>query len=290
MPIHADSIKTGAAPVDTEHLFGFVEGADIGNSGEREFVLDSSSRAGRASGSFAVTTSELEFKYTAFQNLRISAVAALGYYDLASVAGIEDARRAAVQSISFDGRLRVLDRAQAPFSLTLSVSPHWGFVDETSGVRTDHYGTEVELLADRELKRDQLVGAVNFLFANDRAHLLPSDGVQHESLAGAGTALAAQVVPGVWLGGEMRYLRDYSGSALNVFAGQALYVGPTLYARLGGNAFRVGIVELPDLGRNNQRTGSARSGELRTAPRQVATWVGILRRPRTRKEIKKMHE
>ena len=237
LPIHADSIKTGAAPVDTEHLFGFVEGADIGNSGEREFVLDSSSRAGRASGSFAVTTSELEFKYTAFQNLRISAVAALGYYDIASVAGIEDARRAAVQSISFDGRLRVLDRAQAPFGLTLSVSPHWGFVDETSGVRTDHYGTEVELLADRELKRDQLVGAVNFLFANDRAHLLPSDGVQHESLAGAGTALAAQVMRGVWLGGEMRYLRDYSGSALNVFAGQALYVGPTLYARLGGNAF-----------------------------------------------------
>src|SRR5262249_12325294 len=62
LPIHADSIKTGAAPVDTEHLFGFVEGADIGNCGEREFVLDSSSRAGRASGSFAVTTSELEFK------------------------------------------------------------------------------------------------------------------------------------------------------------------------------------------------------------------------------------
>ena len=117
------------------------------------------------------------------------------------------------------------------------MSPHWGFVDETSGARTDHYGTEVELLADRELKRDQLVGAVNFLFANDRAHLLPSDGVQHESLAGAGTALAAQVMPGLWLGGEMRYLRDYSGSALNVFAGQALYVGPTLYARLGGNAF-----------------------------------------------------
>jgi len=237
LPTHADSIKTGVTPVDTEHLFGFVEGADIGNSGEREFVLDSTSRAGRASGSFAVTTSELEFKYAAFQNLRISAVTALAYYDIASVAGIEDARRAAIQSISFDGRFRVLDRAHAPFGLTLSVSPHWGFVDETSGVRTGHYGTEVQLLADRELKRDHLVGAVNFQFANDRARLLPSDGVQHESLAGAGTALATRVMPGVWLGGEMRYLRDYSGSALNVFAGQALYVGPTLYVRLGGNAF-----------------------------------------------------
>jgi hypothetical protein len=54
---------------------------------------------------------------------------------------------------------------------------------------------------------------------------------------GAGAALAAQIMPGVWLGGEMRYLRDYSGSMLNVFAGQALYVGPTVYARLSRSAF-----------------------------------------------------
>ena len=31
--------------------------------------------------------------------------------------------------------------------------------------------------------------------------------------------------------------RDYSGAALNVFSGQAVYVGPTLYARLGRKAF-----------------------------------------------------
>jgi hypothetical protein len=52
-----------------------------------------------------------------------------------------------------------------------------------------------------------------------------------------GAALAAQVMPGLWLGGEARYLRDYGGAALNVFSGQAVYVGPTLYARLGRKAF-----------------------------------------------------
>jgi len=146
-------------------------------------------------------------------------------------------RRAAVQSLFFDTRFRLLDRAQAPFGLILSVSPHWGLVDETSGVRTNHHGTEVQLLADREIKPDRLVGAINLLFANDRARLLASDGIQHESLVGAGAALAARIMPGLWLGGETRYLRDYSGAALNAFSGQALYVGPTFYARLGGNAF-----------------------------------------------------
>jgi hypothetical protein len=60
-----------------------------------------------------------------------------------------------------------------------------------------------------------------------------SDGVDHESLLGAGASIGGQIMPGVWLGGEARYLRDYSGPALNTFSGQALYIGPTLYARLG---------------------------------------------------------
>ena len=69
------------------------------------------------------------------------------------------ARRAATQSLSFDARFRVLDRAEAPFGLTLSVAPHWRFVDEASSVRTDHSGAEVQLLADCEFKPDRLIGA-----------------------------------------------------------------------------------------------------------------------------------
>jgi len=236
-PARADGSESRAASVDTEHLFGFVEGADIGGQGDREFVIDSSLRAGRSTGSFADTASQLEFKYTAFESFRISGGATLAYYDVGGVTGIGDAGHGALQSLFFDARLRLLDRDRAPFGLTLSVSPHWGFVDETSGVNAGHYGTETQLLADYAFKPDWLVGAINLSFANDRTRLVASDGLQHESLLGAGAALAAQVMPGLWLGGEARYLRDYSGAALNVFAGQALYIGPTVYARLAGNTF-----------------------------------------------------
>jgi hypothetical protein len=236
-PIRADSSETRTAPVDTEHLFGFVEGADIGENGNRELVVDSTLRAGRNTGSFADTASALELKYTAFQNLRISAGAALAYYDITGVTGIGDAGHGALQSLFFDARFRLLDRDRAPFGLTISAAPHWGFIDETSGVQAAHYGIETQLLADYEFKPDRLVGAVNLLFANDRTRLIATDGVQHESLAGAGAALAAQIMPGLWLGGEARYLRDYSGVTLNAFSGQALYIGPTLYARFDGNAF-----------------------------------------------------
>jgi len=92
-------------------------------------------------------------------------------------------------------------------------------------------------IGSREKKGGEAFGAMNLSFANDRTRLVASDGLQHESLLGAGAALAAQVMPGLWLGGGARYLRDYSGAALNVFAGQALYIGPTVYARLAGNTF-----------------------------------------------------
>ncbi len=235
--VRADDAKTRTNELDTEHLFGFVEGADIGGRGETEFVIDSSLRAGKSGGSFADTASELELKYTAFENFRISTAATLAWYDIAGVTGISDIRRAAIQSFSSDARFRVLDRAQAPFGLTVSISPHWGLVDETSGVRAGHSGAEIQALADRELVPDRLVGAINLLFANDRARLLASDGVEHESLLGAGAAFAAQIRPGLWLGGEARYLRDYAGAALNVFSGQAVYAGPTVYMRFGRKAF-----------------------------------------------------
>jgi hypothetical protein len=236
-PIRADGSETRTAPVDTEHLFGFVEGADIGGKGERELVVDSTLRDGRSTGSFADAASEIELKYTAFQNFRISTAAVLAYYDITGITGIGDARHGAIQSLFFDARFRLLDLDRTPFGLTISVAPHWGFIDETSGVQAGHYGTETQLLADYAFKPDRLVGAINLLFTNDRTRLIASDGIEHESLVGTGAALAAQIVPGLWLGGEARYLRDYSGAALNVFSGQALYIGPTLYVRFDGGAF-----------------------------------------------------
>jgi hypothetical protein len=46
-----------------------------------------------------------------------------------------------------------------------------------------------------------------------------------------------QVVPNVFLGAEARSLRQYDGLGLNSFAGQALYIGPTLYATFGQGYF-----------------------------------------------------
>src|SRR5262245_48476071 len=59
------------AEIDTEHLFGFTEGTDIGTPGERELESDTIGRFRRRNGSYNAVESELEAKYTLSESLRI---------------------------------------------------------------------------------------------------------------------------------------------------------------------------------------------------------------------------
>jgi hypothetical protein len=55
---------------------------------------------------------------------------------------------------------------------------------------------------------------------------------ERSSRVGFSGALAFQAIPNVFLGAEVRYLRAYEGLALQHFRGEAVFVGPTLYAKL----------------------------------------------------------
>jgi hypothetical protein len=238
-PAHGDpgkrADKTGE--VDTEHMFGFTEGSDVGEAGEKELETDSTGRFGKIGGAYNNVATALEAKYSFSERFRLSALATVAYYDIAGVSGLDDRRRGALQSLSFDARYRLLDRERAPFGLTLSVEPHWGFADETSGAPADQQRAEFRLLADRELIPGRLFAALNVIYEPEQTRLRGSGETLRESTLGVSAALAMQVMPGVFIGAEARNLRHYDGLGLNGFAGQTLYVGPTLYATFGERYF-----------------------------------------------------
>jgi hypothetical protein len=223
------------AEVDTEHMFGFTEGSDIGEAGEKELEADSTGRFRRLGGSYNNVATALEAKYSL--RLRLSAVATVAYYHIAGADGLDDRRQGALQSVSFDARYRLFDREHAPFGLTLSVEPHWGFTDETSGAPADQYGAELRLLADRELIAGRLFAALNVSYEPEQTRLRASGEMLRDSTLGVAAALALQVMPSVFIGAEARNLRHYEGLGLNGFAGQALYIGPTFYATFGQGYF-----------------------------------------------------
>jgi hypothetical protein len=248
-PAFAGKVAANAADVDTEHLFGFTEGSDIGDAGEREVESDSTFRSGKTTGAFNDTASELEFKYTAFESFRISAAATLAYYDIGGVTGMDDRNQGSLQSLSFNARYRLLDHDRAPFGMTVSVEPHWGFVDETSGTVIRHFGWEGDFLFDRALVPDRLFGALNLHYDTDRSETVAGGGADQQPTLGIFLALAGQAMRGVWIGGEARYFRAYQGAGFEIFSGEALYLGPTLYMRLGERVWLSAVIDVQARGR-----------------------------------------
>jgi hypothetical protein len=226
------SIVARADAIDTEHLFGFTIGTDVGEVGEKEFESNTLSRLGKRAGSYSALSQSLSLEYTAVQNLRLEVSATGVYYDIVGVPGLDDRRQGAFDGLSFDMRYRILDRAHAPFGLMIDADPHWGRVDEVSGDPVDRYGVDLALVADKELVPNRIVAAFNLLYLPEIAHSRVTGIWSRQATIGVATALMAQIGPDLFVGTEARYLRSYEGLGFDNFAGHGFFVGPTIYANL----------------------------------------------------------
>lgn len=245
MPIDAKALRTAivclsallpngaqAEGIDTEHLFGFMIGSDVGNTGEREFQSQTTGSFSRAGGRYRALSQEFELEFVPAKDFRIEMGTAFTSHDINGVPDFDDRRQLAWQGVSVDFRYRFLDRDAAPFGLTFAVETHAERVDESTAAVVRNYGTALRLAFDRELVPDVAVAALNLIYQPDWTRSVGVDAAEQESTIGAAFAVMAQVRPNFFLGGEARYLRKYEGIALREFAGEALFVGPTAYFKL----------------------------------------------------------
>lgn len=216
-----------AEGVDTEHIFGFTMGSDIGQPGEIEIELENVAGFGKRSGSYATLATLAQVKYTVNDRLRIAPGVALGAQRIDAVPGYDDRRHLSFNGAGFEVRYKLIDREVAPFGLTLHAQPGWSRVDEGSGMRIEHYGAEFAALFDRELIKDRLFAAFNVWYGTGTTRQLSTGGWGHESELQLHGALSYAFAPRFVAGVGLRYLRAYDGGGLDRFAGDAVFVGPT---------------------------------------------------------------
>lgn len=221
-----------AEGIDTEHLFGFMIGTDVGTVGEREFQSQTTGRFSRDAGTYRAAGQQLELEFVPANNFRIEMGTAFSSHDISGVPGFEDRRQLAWQGVSVDFRYRFLDRDKAPFGLTFAVETHADRINETTAAVVRSYGTDLTLAIDRELIPDFAVAALNLTYQPEWTRLVGTGAAEQQSTVGAAFAVMAQMRPGFFLGGEARYLRRYDGIGLEELAGQALFIGPTAYFKL----------------------------------------------------------
>jgi hypothetical protein len=217
---------------DTEHIFGFMIGTDVGTPGEREFQSQTTGRFGKVGGTYRALGQEFEIEVVPVPNFRIEVGATASLHDITGVPDIDSRRQFNFQGASLDLRYRLLDREHAPFGVTIAVDLHGDRIDETSGAKGRMYGTDFTLAFDRELVPNFAIAALNLIYRPEWARFEVDGLAEKSSTFGAAFAGLVRVRPNLLLGGEARYFRQYDGIGLGAFAGEALFVGPTAYVQI----------------------------------------------------------
>src|ERR1700737_1603151 len=177
MPLDAKAFRTAivclsallpngvrAEGIDTEHLFGFMIGTDVGSTGERAFQSQTSGGFSKSSGRYRAISQELELEFVPVRNFRIEMGTSFASHDINGVPDFEDRRQLAWQGVSVDFRYRFLDRDAAPIGLTFQVESHANPIGEPTAAAVQNYGTELALAFDRELVPNFVVAALNLIY------------------------------------------------------------------------------------------------------------------------------
>jgi hypothetical protein len=229
--------RNRANEIDTEHIFGFVEGGDIGERGDLELEKESALRFGKRAGSYAAVSTLFDLKYVPREHMLISPGMLLSYHGISGVPDLADRQQITFQGLWFEAKYQFIDRQTSPFGLTLFASPRWTRIDEKSGERTDQYSAEFTLSLDKEIVPEQVFGAFNLIYEPQVSRSRETGEREREANLGAGMALSGQIRPGVFVGAEARYLRSHEGLIPNAPKGEAFFLGPTFHTKLTANSF-----------------------------------------------------
>src|SRR5258707_15122373 len=91
-----------AEGIDTEHIYGFMIGTDVGERGEREFQTETTGRFSKDAGTYQAVGQQLELEFVPIKDFRIEIGTTLAAHYIETVPGFVDRAQANWQGASLD--------------------------------------------------------------------------------------------------------------------------------------------------------------------------------------------
>jgi hypothetical protein len=235
-PTDSNFVANAFVEIETENLFGFTEGTDIGQPGEKEIGWESVGNFNKRTGNYKTWEHKLELGYT-IENIHLE-LGILGVSAaITNVPDLDNRHINAFAGLSGELKWLIVNRGPgAPVGLALAIEPEWARIDDGDGSRVRKYAVETTLMADTELVPDRLYLGANIVYEPE---VISKRGepIEHESSLTFRTALSYRVLPWLAIGPEFQHMRAYDmGIGLNHFVGYANFIGPSLYIALGPKA------------------------------------------------------
>lgn len=224
-------VSSAFPEIETENLFGFTGGSDIGQPGEREIEWQSKLSANRRDGRYRAAEHEVAFGYNPNENIHLEFAMAGVSTDIMNVTGFDNKRFTSLSGVSGELKWLILNRGPAsPIGLTFVVEPEYAWLDDGDGAHVRKVAVETKLQADTELVPNRLYLGVNAAYEPEIVHPENGDPTEHESSLSFSAALSYRFFPKLAFGAEVQHKRKYDeGIGFNHFTGDATYVGPSLF-------------------------------------------------------------
>jgi hypothetical protein len=214
---------------ESKYLFGFVDGSDIGNEGEKAVEYEATGSFGKRGGHYAATEHEWAFEHVLTQNFSYEVSAHGLSHSISGVENLDDRNSTQFSGASAKLRYLIIGRGPgSPVGLTISAEPEWSRIDGTDGTQTRAYAAAFKLVADTELIGNRLYAAINLIYEPEVAKPSGADVWERASSLGVALGLAYRVTPTLALGVGAEYDRAYDGLAFQTLTGEALFLGPTV--------------------------------------------------------------
>ena len=217
--------------LDTKNLFGFLEGADVGEKGDRSLEFETTGSFGRDQGVYNSVEQEFIFENALTDSFGLELGAHVLGQDMRRVPDLPDFVGVNFMGVSAEFRYVVWHRTKdVPIQITLTAQPEYNSIAE-AGQQANDFSTAFQAVADVISSDRRLYGAVNLVYAPDGSRL-PGRLWQDTALLSASAALSYRLTPPLMFGAEADYDRAYGGLVPRGFEGQAFYLGPTFHYQI----------------------------------------------------------
>jgi len=231
-----ESPKPGQPPnpfysLDTKNLFGFLEGADVGEKGDRSLEFETTGSFGRERGVYNSIEQEIIFENTLTDSLGLELGAHLLGQDIYGVPGLPDFAGVNFLGVSAELRYIVWRRTRdIPIQATLTAQPQYNSVAD-AGRQTNDFSTSFRAIVDAISMDQRLYGAINLVYAPESSRLRGL-ALDDTAVLSGSAALSYRPAPALMFGAEADYDRAYGGLVPRGFEGQAFYLGPTFHYQI----------------------------------------------------------
>jgi hypothetical protein len=217
--------------LDTKNLFGFLEGADVGEKGDRSLEFETTGSFGEAQGLYRSIEQEFIFENALTDSFGLELGAHVLGQDIRHASDLPDFVGLNFMGVSAEFRYVVMHRtAGVPIQVTMTVQPEYNSIAE-AGRQANDVTTTFRAIADVISSDRRLYGAVNLVYAPD-ASRLPKQLWDDTAVLSASAALSYRLTPPLMFGAEADYDRAYGGLVPRGFEGQAFYLGPTFHYQI----------------------------------------------------------